>query len=737
MPDWSPSLMRGGAVALSVALALGGTPATAQQAEGTVLDPIVIEGQGGGEADQGVVAKRSIGASKTSMPLKETPQAVSVVTREQIELQGSNSVAEALRYTPGLNAEPNGYDIRYDWLHIRGINTHGTVWLDGLIMPGDPSNYATPSIHPFTLDRVEVIKGPASVLYGRTIPSGLVNMVSKRPQATPHRELSVRTSAFGGVEGSIDMTGPLTEDGEWQYRLLGLAKNMHTQIDMERDRKLLIAPSLTWSPSEDTSLTLYGYYQRDRDIFNPRFYPAVGTLLPNPAGQIPRDVYLGDPNANQFNRDYFHLGYEFSHRFNETWSVRQNLRYGRSEQDMFLALVNPAFAYDDPPSSVLQRVSAVSDESVSSFAVDTQAEAQFSTGGLDHTLLFGVDYVDAVSDTAFGNSPPDMPVPPIDFLDPEYGFRIPRAPITRAATQKQDQVGLYVQDQIRYDRWVALFGMRYDFSDVDTTNHMPKPGENPLTVNRDEKPSVRLGLTYLFDNGLAPYVSYSTSFLPLMGRDKDGVPFTPQTAEQFEIGVKYEPVDGNGMIGVSLFDMAVDNILSPNPKDTFYQVQGGKQRIRGVELEGKYEVTPQLDIMAAYAYSDSEVLESTAKDWDGDSIVGRETLGLPRHQASVWAAYRPDFAPGLTLMGGVRAISSYQTDAKYDPDLRIPGRTLVDVGAQYDLGQLRSEFEGTKFQLNVTNLFDEKYVTHCLNKTGGSCNYGAGRAIWAGLNYSW
>ena len=704
----------------------------------TVLETLTVEGEGARGPDQGIVAKRSTSASKTDTPLREIPQAVNVVTRDQMDVQGANTVSEALRYTPGSFPESNGYDVRYDWLFIRGFNSYSTFWLDGLAVGGDSNNYAMPSINPYALERVEVIKGPASVLYGRTIPGGLVNLVSKRPQTTPHREAVVQTSAFGGIQGSVDMTGPLTEDGVWSYRFIGQARNLNTQIDHERDRQVMLAPSVTWSPTAETTLTVYGYYQHDRPVFSPRFYPAAGTLLPNPAGQIPRDLFLGEPDTGTFERDYFHLGYEFEHSFDETWTVRQNLRYGRSDQYMHLALVNPAFAFGfmTPPSNMLSRVAAVSDDRLTSFTVDTHAQADFGTGAFDHTLLFGVDYTHTVSDTNFGNSAGADPLPdPLDFLNPVYGSIVPIPAYQRSGVQKQDQVGLYAQDQIRYGNWIGTFGLRYDFSRIDTTNRMV--AGSPTVATDDSQLTGRAGLAYLFDNGLAPYVSYSTSFLPNLGTDRNGDPFEAMTAEQFEVGLKYEPAGGRGMVNLSFFQLTTQNALTPDPADPrpsqpTFQVQGGRERVRGIEIEGKYELTPQVDLIAAYAYSDSEVLRS-----NNPAALGREMLRLPKHQGSLWVSYRPDFAPGLTLGAGVRATSSYQSDATYSDELRIPSRALVDIGAEYDFGALKKDFEGTKLRVNVTNLFDKTYVSHCLNATGGSCNYGAGRSITASLKYTW
>lgn len=717
----------------SVLYSFGLYPSYAQ--DGIELSTITVDGEGSDDDVNNMVAKRSQGASKTDTALIETPQAVSVITRKQMNAQGANTVAEALRYTPGVFADPNGYDTRYDWLYIRGFNTYGTMWLDGLAVAGDPLNYATPTINPYALERIEVIKGPASVLYGRTIPGGLVNQVSKHPETTPHREVNIGSSAFGGIQSSFDFTGPLTQDGEWSYRLLGQGRNLQTQIDHERDRQIMIAPSLTWAPTQDTSLTVYGYYQHDKPIFNPRFYPAYGTLLPNPDGQIPRDVFLGDPNWGGFKRDYYHLGYALEHQLNDNWSLRQNLRYGRSSQNMDLVLVNPAFSFSGAPGSTLDRVTAISDDWTSTFSVDTQAEAKFDTGAFDHTVLFGVDYVRGVSSTNFGNTGWGVSVPGIDYLNPVYGLAYPIAPVTISALQKQSQLGLYVQDQIRYDQWVGTFGLRYDRSEIDTTDRMQL--SQPTVSTRDNALTGRAGLTYLFDNGLAPYVSYSTSFLPLMGTDTSGKAFEAQTADQIEVGIKYEPAGGDGMLSLSVFQLTQDNSLTPaiddlRPTNPTRFTQGGKQRVRGFEAEGKYALTAEFTVLAAYAYSHSEVLSS-----NNPYAVGQEMLRLPEHQGSAWLTYTPHVVQGLALSAGVRATSSYQTDAGYSDKLRIPSRAMVDLGMEYNFGALKKEFEGTKLRVNVTNLFDKKYVSHCLNITGGSCNYGAGRAITANLKYEW
>ena len=723
-------------LASTVALAVTATAGTAmaQDAGATALETVTVEGgkDTGRGPDRGVVAKSSRSASKTTTSLRETPQAVSVVTRDEIDARGANSVREALRYTPGVLAEANGDDVRGGWMWIRGYNAYGRLWLDGLALAGDPEGYASWPINSYALERVEVIKGPASVLYGQTLPGGLINQVSKRPQTTAHNEVEVTTSSLGGIQTSVDFTGPVGDDSDWSYRLVGQGRDLGSQIDKERNRQLMLSPSLTWSPDEDTSFTLYGLYQKVKpENFSGRFYPAFGTLIKNPAGQIPTSTHMGDylSNANQFDANLYTAGYELSHNLNENFTFRQNLRYSYADQNMFLAVINPAFTWaTNPPSgTTLGRVVSASDDTLSSIDIDNQLEARFDTGALNHTMLFGFEYMHVMSDRYFGSAT----IASQDYLNPVYGRTYPFPAWTTSRLSKQNQIGVYVQDQIRYGNWLATLGLRYDHSDITTTDRLKKITYN----NKDDALSGRAGLAYQFDNGLTSYASFSSSFLPTIGADVNGDPYEAQQSRQYEVGLKYEPEGGQGMVGVSLYDLTLENALTPvynGAGATLGNIQTGEQRIRGVEVEGKYELTPELDLIASYAFSDSKVLATNIK-----TQVGKEMLRVPRHQGALWVQYRPDWAEGLALSGGVRATSSYHTDTTYLNTLEIPSLALVDIGAQYDLGAVNKDFTGTTLRLNVSNLFNKTHVVQCTNATGGSCNYGPGRTITASLKYEW
>ena len=707
-------------------------PAAAAGEPGS-LAPVVIRSSpvpaSAADPVPGYVATRTVSGTKTDTPLIEVPQVINVITRAQMDDQGAQSVAEALRYTAGVMPEPNGFDVRYEWNYIRGYDTFGVQWLDGLAIPGDPSNYAVPRIPAYALERVEVIKGPASVLYGKSPPGGMLNQVSKLPQAQARREVQLSATQFGGAQAAADLTGPLDEAGAWRYRLVALRRDAGTQIDRERDRQLMLAPSLTWQPSARTSLTLQGYYHRDDSRISARFYPAMGTLLRSPEfGYIPRNLYLGEPGVDRFRREVRMLGYTVEHRFTDAISVRQQLRYGRSAQDMFLVRVHPGAAFDDD-GHTLNRVSAVSDDDIRSLAVDTRLEARVQTGPVRHTILGGVDYVDTRLSTNFANT--GVGVPGLDLLNPVYGVEVPRPQrLGRSTYQRARQVGYYLQDQVRFDRFIGTVGLRHDRSSIRSTDRLDE--EVPVEVTHDSNTSGRFGLTYLSASGFAPYVGLSTSYLPTTGVDREGGTFKPQIGRQAEIGVKFEPADGRSQITVSLFRNDVRNALTVDPVDTDYSVQAGRLRVQGIEIEGKADLGRQVRLLAAYAYNDATIVRSSDA-----ATAGRPMLMTPRHQASAWVDYRFASLAGLRVGVGARYLGSYASADDYDPTLKIPSLLLWDLGASWQLGQLAPQLKGVLLRLAVSNLTDKRYVSHCLSVEGSGCNYGARRTITGTVSYTW
>jgi iron complex outermembrane receptor protein len=715
---WSSTMFGLGLLGIPGSLAQETAPA------GTVvLDTVTVQERienAWGPVD-GYVAGRSATGSKTDTPLIENPQSISVVTADQMAAQSVESIGNALRYTPGVAGELWGNDTRGFGLQIRGFNVSDEAFYkDGLRLKG--TDFATfLSLDPYGAERLEILHGPASVLYGQNSPGGIINYVSKRPTGETFQEVEVSAGSFDRYQGQFDMGGMVDEAGVLSYRLTGLFRDGDTGVDFVNDDRIFIAPSLKWQPDADTSLTLLGTYQRDRTGWGIQFLPADGTVFPGLNGQrLPNSRFVGEPAFDEFNPTLAMIGYEFEHRFNETWMVRQNARYSYLDNDeqfgVFGGGANPNPDLDpglDPDGHTYHRYVDAGSSNLGNFSVDNQTQATFDTGPLAHTLLMGLDYqYTDYSDWGAGGA-----IDPIDdIFNPVYGAPVRDLETYKDTDTKQWQVGLYAQDQIKYENWVLSFGGRQDWTKSEILDKLA----DSTTEQSDNAFTGRVGLVYLSDIGLAPYLSYSTSFIPEIGTDAEGRAFKPETGEQYEAGVKYQPEGWNSFVTVAAFDLTRENVTRSFGNDTF---QTGKIRSRGVEVEGVASLDSGWDIKLAYAYIDMEILD----DSEGNS--GNMPYGVPNHRLSLWGDYtfRSGRLEGFGLGAGVRYIgSTFGDDAN---SFEVPSATLVDAAVHYD-------WKNMKFQLNASNLFDKTYVATCYVRSSG-CFYGEGRKITGSLKYRW
>lgn len=703
-------------------------PAAATADNATSLQPITVQGEQGLGPVEGFVATQSATAMKTDSSLKDTPQAVNVVTRDQMAAQGSATLTQAFRYTPGVISQ-FGDDSRYDWFTIRGFRPGR--YLDGLRLPFGSRGYAQPRVEPYSLERAEVLKGPASVLYGQSEPGGLINMVSKRPSATAKNEVETQLGTDNRVQTAFDLGGVINDDESLLYRLVGVGRVTDTQYDHVREKKGYIAPSFTFKPEEGTFLTLYGSYQR---IDSPGgggapALPANGTLYTGKYPELPRSTFPGEPGYDDYNSEQASLGYEFQHELDETWTIRQNLRYSYISTDT--QRVQPYCPGACNPEA-FYRYAWAFPESARAVTVDNQAVGHFSTGDLAHTALFGLDY--SYESSRYEESALSPIFTPFNGLDPVYGATaIARPSIATRIDQQRSQTGLYAQDQVEWDRFVFSLGGRYDWADTDTQT---RTSLADTKVNqRDGKFTWRAGLVYNFDNGISPYAGYSTSFNPASGADRAGSAFDPTTGEQFEVGVKYQPDGQNSFVTLSAFNLTQDNVLSPDPENTSFSVQTGQVRMRGIELEGKAELSDAFSVLASYAYTDSDITKANPNA-AGISNQGNRFAFVPRHQASLWLDYALQTSTawdGLSLGAGARYTGQTYGDNANLFD--IPSYTIFDAAMRYDFGKANPKLQGLKASLNVSNLFDRKYVSTCIAATG--CYWGEGRSVYATLKYSW
>lgn len=671
----------------------------------------------------GYLAKRTAAGTKTDTALVEAPRSISVATRQQMNDRGVHSLDDAVKYMPGIVSASYGSDSRYDWMRVRGFEP--AQFLDGLPLPRGV--YVNPKAETWNLDRLALLRGPASSIYGQTPPGGLLDMVSRRPQAESAHEIKVEYGSDNHRQINFASTGKIDDAGQFLYGLSGVIRDGGTQIDHIDDKRYNIAPSLTWNISEDTKLTLLSQFTHDDTGATSQFRPIQGTKIDMPFGDISHHKNLGDPNYEFYDRVYYALGYAFEHRFNDVWQFRQNLRYTKSE--LSFQNITPG-AYYTPGGPVqadgtVNRMSTNVDENMGQFAVDNNFQADFATGTVSHTVLIGLDHerIDHDYLSIFG-----FDVPPTNAVNPVYGV-----PITRPArstafydyNQKTVQTGLYLQDQMALDNWRLTLGGRQDW--VHTGTKFYNKGDATNT-QRDTKFSGNAAISYVFDSGLVPYLSYAESFQPANGADADPLKsFKPTEGEQWELGIKYQPPGSNTLLTAAVYDLTQKNVsVTSNVGGTPITSQTGEVKVRGLELEAVSDVTENLKVIAAYTLAKSEVQDGQYK--------GNRLQLMPNQQASLWADYtwHSGVLDGFGIGAGARYTGNTYGDQGNTWLGKADAYTVFDASVHYDLGRLDNSLKGASVALNATNLLNKDYISTC---DGYYCYYGDQRSVVASATY--
>jgi iron complex outermembrane receptor protein len=665
-------------------------------------------------AVQGYVAGRSMAGTKTNTPIMQTPQAISVVGSEQIRDQKPGKFDEILRYSPGVLAGTFGADTRNDWFLIRGFKSDDVgLFLDGLQL--FYTSYASWKLQPFNMERVEVLRGPSAVLYGGSSPSGIVNAVSKLPPTEPIRYLETGVNNFGNAYLSFDFGGPVAtapENGKLFYRVVGQVQNGGTQVDFTPDNNYFIAPSLTWKPDADTTFTVLASASK-YETRSLNFLPYVGTVVSAPFGRIPTSLFASDPSVDTFKREQEMLGYQFEKNLSDDMTFRQNARYAHVDVTLS-TLFGLGYVNGDPTTASLARGNFLTHGIANQGNLDSQLEYRFNTGILRHTALFGLDLKHYSIDDwqGFGGATP------LNLLNPVYTptARFNGAPY-QDATLTQKQAGVYLQDQIKLDRFTLVLSGRNDWVATTNDNHIGA-GQS----REDSKFSGRAGLIYNFDFGLAPYVSYATSYNPVIGLNA-GQLLLPETGQQTEVGFKFQPNGFNGHFGVAWFDLKRQNALTTDPNNVLLATQTGEVTSRGFEFEAVANPLPGLKLVGAFTTYDLFV----SKDLD-PTLIGKVPTNTPRQLTSGWFDYTFQEGPltGFGFGGGVRYIgSSFADQANLLP---VPSVVLGDATVHY-------EWQNWRAALNVINVADTIYVANC--SSANACFYGDRRRATASLSYKW
>ena len=731
-------------IAVVVATAVSGMSVYAQAAVEPKEDTITVtaapapqESAWGPAAT--IAARQSATGTKTDTPIQKVPQSISVVTAEEMALHQPKSVKEALSYTPGVAVGTRGASNTYDYLIIRGFAADGQSqnnYLNGLKMQGNFYNDAV--IDPYMLERAEIMRGPVSVLYGKSSPGGLLNMVSKRPTTEPLKEIQFKAGTDSLFQTGFDFSDALDDDGVYSYRLTGIARSANAQQKGAEEQRYAIAPAFTWRPDDKTNFTFLSYFQNEPETGYYGWLPKEGTVEPLPNGKrLPTDFNEGAKN-NTYSRNEKMVGYSFDHEFNDTFTVRQNLRFAQNKVSQksvygYGMCSDPLYTKDDdalkaspclsiPQSEwnhTLTRQYVIDNEKLEDFSVDTQLQSKFATGSVEHTLLTGVDFMRMRNDIdswfGYAGSVAPSDIYNLDRSDFDFGAHPdPSGPYR--VLLKQKQTGLYVQDQAQWDKVLVTLGGRYDWAEQSSFNR-----DYGNKSDRDDKQFTwRGGVNYLFDNGVTPYFSYSESFEPASLTDANGDLFAPSKGKQYEVGVKYVPEDRPIVLTGALYQLTKTNNLMADPNNPNFSIEGGEIRARGVELEAKAALSASVNVVGSYTYTDAEYTTDT-------TYKGNTPAQVPKHMASLWADYTFFDGPlsGLTLgTGGRYTGSSYGDPAN---SFKVGSYTVVDALVRYDLA--RVGMAGSNVALHVNNLFDREYVASCFNTYG--CFWGAERQVVA------
>lgn len=643
-------------------------------------------------------------ASKIDTPPLETPQPVTIVTDDTFIAQGAVSVADTLRYVAGVKANSYGPDSRVDGSFIRGVSP--LQFRDG--MRDLFSYYATIRSDPYNFSQVEVVRGPASVLFGASSIGGLINMVSKTPSFEPAGEVSIRYGSFDTKEVLADVTGKLTEG--LAGRFVARVRDAGTQTDYVPDDRAFFSGSLLWQPTENTDITLIGMYQEDDGGSTSQFLPLVGTLYPNPNGKLANSLFIGKPGWDRYDGRLLQGTVLVQHRFSDNVKLNAKARYIDSDVTYFThypdSYSNPANPYLDPAQRLIGLYADGSYAWMNVFSSDNNLQVDFKTSDvIRHSVIMGIDYSWNRVRKEGGYAYEFIDIYDIDYdALSDFDGGLPSLwPYSEDVAQKQ--LGFYVQDQIRfYDRVSLVLGARRDHTRALSA------GGTPEKANAT---SLRAGVIAEILPGISPFFSYTESFEPISGTASDGNPFKPKRGRQLEAGIKVHP-DENTLVTATTYRIKESNrpVDDPSTPDPFDQMQAGSLTSKGFEIEASRALPGNFDIIANYSYNKAQI--------DGTST---QLDNVPKHLASLWGTKTIELGNDLSLRvgGGVR-----YAGANWSGTVRTPAYTLVDALAEL-------AWKHWVFSVNANNLLNKKHYSACLSR--GDCFMGEERRVFGTVTY--
>lgn len=668
-----------------------------QDAGESRLDPIEVSGDSGRESDAYINLDQPSQVGKNRVSVADTPQSIEVVEQDFIQDIGAQTIEDALVYSSGVFAEQFGFDTRVDTVSVRGLDA--SRYLDGL--RSIYGFYNSVRTNPYALERIEVLKGPSSVLYGQSELGGIINAVSKLPRAEQQGEIWAQAGSFSRMQFAMDLTGPLTESGNLLYRLVALGRDADTQVDFVEDDGYVLSPSLTWKPRDGTELTVLLNRQVNTGKVSAQFLPSRGTIDPAPRGRIPTNTFVGEPEWDRYDREKTEVTLFLDQRLTANWDFRATARHTDSEAETREHWTQVGEAPDDDgniPRTIFQ-----SDKATDVTNLDLRLEGVVQLGPTRHHLAIGLDHQDALfTEDNYYSGPGEGGT--INVYDPQYGNLQSQVldPVDRPDSEIR-QTGLYLIDHIEIDRLVVSAALRRDDSENTTL-----AVAGPDTTTEDEVTTGRAGLMYRFDSGISPYVSYAESFVPNLGTDEAGGTLEPTTGSQEEIGLKFLSRRHSLSVDMAWFDIEQEDRVARGSTpggvtQTGAVVDGWEAQVK--KRFGRFEV------LANYTRLDAR-----------DASAGTRLGYVAEELASVWSKYR--FVNGFRLGAGARHQAGLVGGGGATA---IPDVTLYDAMVGYRTG-------AWDFSVNAQNVSDKTYVSWCRGP-GLDCGYGSRRNVTANVRY--
>jgi iron complex outermembrane recepter protein len=638
-------------------------------------------------AVSGVTPGRITSTTKGDARPLENPQSISVLTRERLDQTQVKTLVEALASVAGVVSGERG-NRGFDDFGIRGaeVGNNQEKYIDGIDTMR--SGYL-PAEEIFGAERIEILKGAASVLFGRVRPGGLINIVSKRPKAEAFGGLGVTVGNLGFREVTADVGRPLPIGRRLAFRVAALISDSDDATDHVFFKNRYIAPSFSAGLGPRTTLTILASYL-DRAWLRNQGLAAKGTVLPNINGPIDRSLFIGEPSFGHNDAHRARAGYALEHRFGEGWAVTQNFRWEKYEMSQRNTAFHGPVAADERTQS---RTGNIQQDDYQGLALDTYLNGRIASFLGTHEPTLGLDLsykhgrLSALT-CAAGD------LGPVDLYAPVYGLIGRSTPCTGASSDNTQDIrglGVYVRDRLHVARRLHLtYGVRHDRIGTRTRNNATGRVDEP----RDGATTGMFGAVWELVDGVGPYASVANSFLPVSGLDRNGAVFEPETGRQVEAGIKLERDGGNQVASIAWYHLRRSNVSTPDPVDPTFNVQTGEQRVKGLELELAADLRHGFQITGAYALSDAVVTRSNTP-----GQVGRTVNNVPRHSGNAWALYRVTTGAlaGWGVGAGARAVGER---TGYSYSFAIPGYLVFDAGLQY-------EREGWRATLNVRNLADK------------------------------